>query len=109
MLWKTSWFFVATYRSIGVIMDTKRIGIIIAIIAVAAIAGFWYWRSRQAAPPPQTPVVKEEPAGLGAQIFEQAQNPLKGDVPETNPFAADTNPFDADTNPYKDAYKNPFQ
>lgn len=80
--------------------NQKRNYIIIGIVVVALVAGgFWYWKKRAAEP-------KE--AGIGAKIFEDAQNPLKGELPETNPFAAETNPFDS-TNPFKAEYKNPFK
>ncbi len=78
----------------------------VIIIITAAVGAWWYWY-RAPEPLPDT-MAGQEAGGLGAQIFEGAQNPLKNDVPETNPFAADANPFDADTNPYKDSYKNPF-
>ena len=71
--------------------------VIIALLVVTAVAA-WYMR-REPEPLPDTTAGD---GGLGAQIFEGAQNPLKNDVPETNPFAADTNPFKAETNPYKD-------
>lgn len=40
-------------------------------------------------------------AGLGAQLLEKAQNPIKDKLPETNPFQEDINPL-------KDVYQNPF-
>jgi len=88
-------------------MNFSKQNIIIAVVAVLAAAGAaaWYFLGGVGAPYAEVPRAE---GGLGAQIFEQAQNPLKNDVPETNPFAADTNPFDAKTNPYKDTYKNPF-
>lgn len=79
------------------------IAILLATLAAAVV---WYVRR---APEPLPDTTAEDKAGLGAQIFEGAQNPLKGDVPETNPFSADTNPFKTETNPYKDTYKNPFE
>lgn len=79
------------------------IAIILATLAVAAV---WYMRREPESLPDTT---AEGKGGLGAQIFEGAQNPLKDDVPETNPFSAETNPFKTETNPYKDTYKNPFE
>lgn len=68
------------------------IGVVVIILAAAGI-GFWYWsKSRQA--PKETPT-------LGSQIFEKTQNPLKGQVPNANPFKKQKNPFDV-------IYKNPF-
>ena len=86
-------------------MNQKLVAIAIIALVIAG-AGYWYFQMSNT---PEDEVAPSAEGGLGAQIFEQAQNPLKDDIPETNPFAADTNPFDADTNPYKDTYKNPFQ
>ena len=41
--------------------------------------------------------------GLGAQIYQQTQNPAKEAVPETNPIKS------VKTNPFKDEYTNPFE
>lgn len=79
---------------------------IVLVLAVAVVAVWYFLRKPRQEPLPETTAVEEQ--GLGAQIYESAQNPLKDDVPETNPFSADTNPFEQDTNPYKDTYKNPF-
>lgn len=80
----------------------KIIAVIILAVLLAA-AGAWYWQKNQSASP------QEEPSGIGAQIFDAGQNPLKERMPDANPFSADTNPFDAKTNPFKSEYKNPFQ
>lgn len=75
-----------------------RVIIAIAILAVVAIAGFWLWQKQLSA----VPRGEEPPKSLGGQIFEQAANPVKEKLPETNPFnEAETNPLDA-------VYKNPF-
>ena len=82
-------------------------GVIILVIILVG-AGVWWYAKNQTAPLPEGADTAKSEGGLGAQIFEGAQNPLKNDVPETNPFAAPTNPFKQETNPYKDTYKNPF-
>ena len=82
-------------------IQMKIIAVIILAVILAA-AGTWYWQKK-------TPAPREESGGLGARIFDTAQNPLKERVPDTNPFSADTNPFDARINPFKSEYKNPFQ
>gem|GEM_PF-5222916 len=86
-------------------MEKKRKIIIIAVVAVLVVLagiGFWFWSKNKqtpSAPPPQT---KEPPAStLGGKVFEKAQNPLKGQVPQTNPFKEQKNPLDV-------IYKNPF-
>ena len=86
-------------------MNLKSKPIILVYIAVAVIivaAGFWYWQSKkttQTAPTASTPVptmsVTEEAGGsIGAVIFEKTQDPLKENIPETNPL--------------KNVIKNPF-
>jgi len=93
-------------------MNQKSIIIIVVVVVlvVLAIGGFWYWQNKKAGEtvPAEEKAGVEEPAGLGAQIFESVQNPVKDRLPDTNPFSADTNPFDTPTNPFKSEYKNPF-
>ena len=78
--------------------------VVAAIIVVGVLAGvgYWYWTTRKG---PEQVI----PTGLGSELFEKARNPLRGELPETNPFTAETNPFEeTKTNPLKDVYKNPF-
>ncbi|TRZ64172.1 MAG: hypothetical protein D4Q79_02160 [Spirochaetia bacterium] len=79
-------------------MNSKKIIIGVVIVALLAVAGYFVWKSYF--PKPAAPT-QEAPQSLGAQIYENIQNPIENKVPETNPFKAETNPF---TN----AYKNPF-
>lgn len=88
--------------------------LIIAVIAAVVIVGggFWYWqKSKEVSAPPaaleKTPEKKVEE--LGGKILEGVQNPLKEEVPETNPFKPQTNPFGTETNPFQETYKNPFE
>ena len=85
-------------------MDRKAkltVAVVLAILLIAA--GAWYWRARRALPPPPPP------PSLGGEIFEKAQNPLKDELPQTNPFKAETNPFqNTETNPFIGTYENPF-
>lgn len=78
---------------------------VLALLAAALIAaGVWYWQRRQPAPPAETPV-----EAIGGDLFEKAQNPLKDELPQTNPFKAETNPFkNTETNPFIGTYENPF-
>lgn len=72
-------------------------------VAVVVFAGivFWYVQTRKA---PEIPgLIPREEASLGAQLFEEAANPVKEKFPETNPFEA------AETNPLDKIYKNPFE
>ena len=79
--------------------------IVIAVVIIAAIAGIlWYSRSVRpgVAPQPPPPSVNNRGTNvsdLGSQIYNQAQNPVGGKIPDTA-----TPP----TNPIKDVYKNPF-
>ncbi len=73
-------------------------------IAVVVLVGFvfWYFQIRKAAPEIPGTIPREE-ASLGAQLFEEAANPVKGKLPETNPFEQ------VNTNPIDTIYKNPFE
>ena len=71
------------------------------VLVVAVIIGavwFWFFKTEPA----------EEAPSLGSEIFEKTQNPLEGQVPDTNPFADQPNPFGDKTNPIEKAYTNPF-
>ena len=82
-------------------MESKSRLIALAVAAIVLIAaGVWYWQRRSAEAPADT---------IGAELFEKAQNPLKDELPQTNPFKAETNPFkNTETNPFIDTYENPF-
>lgn len=84
-------------------MNSKQLYIGIGIAVVVFIgAGVWYFQIRKAAPEIPGAIPRED-ASLGAQLFEKAANPVKGKLPETNPFEA------AETNPIDTIYKNPFE
>ncbi len=96
-------------------MDTflknKPTLLILTILIIVLVGGVvWYLGNKGEGPevlPPEltlptqelSPTEAEET--LGGQIIGKSQNPLKGEIPETNPFQAETNPL-------KDVYKNPF-
>lgn len=82
-------------------MNAKNIARLVLVVFVLAAGIIWYWRK-------QSMVPREEERGLGAEVFEKAQNPIGERLPDTNPFSADTNPFSARVNPFKSNYKNPF-
>lgn len=94
------------------IVDNKQKTIIIAVaVALVIVAGivFWYGPKSKQSPSVPSPQIQELPQDtpqeaptLGSEIFEKTQNPLKGQVPETNPFKEQKNPFDT-------IYQNPFQ
>lgn len=55
------------------------------------------------------PLTEDEEAGLGAQLFEDVDNP-GGDIPQTNPFEDQANPFEeGETNPFSGGAPNPFE
>lgn len=90
-------------------MENKsKIFVIAAIVIVIAGAGFWYWSRKKAATPKTAPALFSELSPekaedtLGSQILGKTQNPLKGELPPTNPFEKN------ETNPLKDVYVNPF-
>lgn len=68
-------------------------------------AGFWLWSKRQVAVLPKKPSASET---LGGKIFEKAQNPIKDELPQTNPFKTKANPFETEVNPFQGVYTNPF-
>ncbi len=81
-------------------MDIKiKIIIAVSLIAVVAAAVFSLKRPQEAGLIP----------GVGSQIFDNAQNPLKEKLPEINPFQAEANPFSKDLNPYNKIRTNPFE
>ena len=62
------------------------------VALIIAAGGYWYWSKSKQAPS----------SSLGSEIFDQTQNPLGGNVPDSNPFKDQKNPLDA-------IYKNPFE
>ena len=88
-------------------MKLKLVMFVIIVIVAAGLA-FWRWQESKSPQPKEEAVKEIKAGGIGAQIFERAQNPLKERLPDTNPFSAPTNPFNATANPFKAEYKNPF-
>jgi len=83
-------------------MKPKYIAILVLLLLAAGVV-FWYEKIHQ--PKPQVFAPKEQqPAAqsLGAQVYEQQQNPVQGQIPSSNPF-------DNSSNPISNTYKNPFQ
>lgn len=85
-------------------MTNKNMLMIVGAVIALAVIGlliFFLGRGRQTAPSPaltgQTPGTQS----LGAQIFEQAQNPIKDKLPSTNPIES--------ANPIQGIYQNPFE
>lgn len=85
-------------------MNVKLILVAIAILVViAAVGAYWKFGPSKTVPievetlsaPPDAP-------SLGEALYEEAANPVKNVVPETNPFSGETNPLKA-------IYKNPFE
>lgn len=90
-------------------MTKQNYFIIAAVVLAFLIVGAWYaLRLRERAQAPEPQAFEEEPPAaapaeiLGAELLEKAQHPLKGELPQTNPFT------EAETNPFVDVYKNPF-
>lgn len=77
-------------------MSNKSIIIAVIAIALLAGAGFWYWSQKRAEVREtltETPAAIEVKDGLGAEVFKKSNNPLSNELPETNPFRVNTNPF----------------
>ncbi|MBI2051587.1 hypothetical protein HYT33_02375 [Candidatus Roizmanbacteria bacterium] len=64
--------------------------VLVVFLILVIVVGLWWWKGKTTTKP------------LGSQIYQQVQNPLKGKIPETNPFTVKTNPF-------KNIYPNPFR
>lgn len=90
----------------------KTVSVFILLIVIVAVAAVYFWGNEivnlfYSAPAsvvlpvePAAPIAK--PAeGLGSDIVSQVENPVEGNIPETNPFSAPINPFE-------NVYKNPF-
>ena len=86
-------------------MHRQHVLVIVFILLVAAAVFYWFFVLREQAgeqaaiiPPIETPE-GPQPASLGEQLLEKAQNPIKGEVPELAPVV----------NPIEGLYKNPFE
>ena len=91
-----------------------KLVMVVVLVAVVAGVGFWYSQKGNSSPQvfPQSasqPQVEQKPVdqktaaiSLGSQILEKTQNPVKDNLPETNPFSR------TETNPLKRIMKNPF-
>lgn len=83
-------------------MDTKTISIIVAAVLVVASIAVWAIWFRPA------PVI-DQVGQIGGEILEKAQNPIKNDIVEADPFKkVEANPFNKNLNPYEGVYQNPF-
>jgi len=76
---------------------TTIIAVVVTLVIVAGV-GLWFWSKSKQAPSPSP----EEASSLGSEIFDKAQNPLEGQVPDANPFKNQKNPLDS-------TYQNPFE
>lgn len=76
-------------------VDNKLIIIgAVVIILVAVGVGFWYFGGKiPFTQQEERGTVVEVKDGLGAETFKKTNNPLSGELPETNPFQVKTNPF----------------
>lgn len=73
------------------------------VLSLAALLGLLFFGAGPAAPQdaqPPPPAVLPEANDLGAQLYNQAQDPIAGKLPDT--IAPVTNPLDG-------IYKNPFE
>ncbi|MEK9180106.1 MAG: hypothetical protein AAB897_01705 [Patescibacteria group bacterium] len=78
----------------------ERLIILIAVLILLAGFAYWFFVLRGVSPVIETPVGEfDGPASLGAQLAEEAQNPLKNALPAVAP----------DVNPIEGLYKNPFE
>lgn len=82
-------------------MAKQNFIIIAAAVLLLLAVGAWYWATYTSQPIAELEVAAPV-APLGAELLEKTQNPLKDELPSTNPFKQ------AETNPFVDVYKNPF-
>ena len=82
--------------------QTIFIAIFLVVLVVVIVAWVVFSGRGTETPGPTTPTTGTEPVegSLGADIAEKAQNPIKGELPDTNPVGA--------VNPLEGAYENPF-
>lgn len=86
----------------------RNIYITIAAALALIALGVWYAKIQDVSDRPSAEPAVEEGAvvtsaeQLGGDLLEKAQNPLKDELPQTNPFTG------AETNPFIDVYENPF-
>lgn len=79
-------------------MGNKLISLIVigAAVIILAAAGiyFWYFGGRIPFTTRQEQgAAIEVKDGLGAEALKKTNNPLSGELPETNPFKVNANPF----------------
>lgn len=76
-------------------MKPKYIVILVLVLLAAGLV-FWYWQKNQPKPAVFAPNNSQLQTGqgLGAQVYQQQQNPVKNQVPDPNPINNSyTNPF----------------
>ena len=69
------------------------VGIVIALLIIGGVS-FWYFGGKiPFTKQEEKEAVVEVKDGLGAEALKKTNNPLSGELPETNPFQINTNPF----------------
>ena len=78
-------------------MDKKWLYLILVVVVIGFIAAGYFYYSRGGKIPfigqEEKEAAVEVKEGLGAKALEKTNNPLSGELPETNPFNVNTNPF----------------
>lgn len=65
--------------------------LVLTILVLAAVAFLVY--KYMTKPQALNTTAGGAPASLGAQVYDQAKNPVNSALPQTNPFAKKINPF----------------
>ncbi len=83
-------------------MSKRNLIITAVVVILIVILALSYLATRKSAIPTDQSGSTGEAAGdsLGAEIGDKAQNPIKGELPDTNPVGG--------ANPIDGAYQNPF-
>ena len=83
-------------KSYSVAMLSVIVG---AFIIIAALVGWYFYSSKGIQEEDQVTTSEEQSTGLGAELFEDVNNPIEDQIPTVQ----------TTVNPIENIYKNPFE
>ena len=91
-------------------MSNKTLVILIIVIAILAVGGYFYWSKFMKGTTPEETAIDKAGDAANAITESATQGVLPSMAPATNPLedVPDVNPINT-SNPYKDIKTNPFQ